>query len=213
MPQQGNFEKYILLEELLNNKSAVLSVAHIIYLVREAGAGLDQSHHNLSARNILISSAGRIKIINSAANATNSITALGTILSELLSKTVSTEIPMNLNHIIIKALANDKNYRYRSATDLCRELTELLNLEYPDFSAQQFGNFVKIFFADSHSKNKDEAKSSRVVAFEPLNDYETAAPTTTSAHDAHTNSIPDGFISNANSVANSQPDSPARPNN
>lgn len=213
MAQPGKFEKYILLEELLNNKSAVLSVAHIIYLVREAGAGLDQSHHNLSPQNILISSAGHIKIINSAASATNSITALGTILSELLSKTASTEIPMNLNHIIIKALANDKNHRYQSATVLCQELTELLNLEYPDFSAQQFGNFIKIFFAESHPKNKSAAKSSKAVAFEPINDYETAPSTAIAAHDAQTKSIPDGFISNTDSAANSEPDLPAQPSN
>lgn len=75
---------------------------------------------------------------------------------------LNANIPPELEKIVSKALAKDRNLRYRNAEDLHRDLHRFLNLKYPDFSKQDFAKFLKMLFAkeieDTHRKLLDYAK-------------------------------------------------------
>ncbi len=57
-------------------------------------------------------------------------------------------IHTELERIVQKALARDRNLRYQTGAALHRDLNRFLNRQYPDFSAQDFSVFVKSVFAD-----------------------------------------------------------------
>jgi serine/threonine protein kinase len=75
---------------------------------------------------------------------------------------LNANIPPELEKIVSKALAKDRNLRYRNVEDLHRDLHRFLNLKYPDFSKQDFAKFLKTLFAkeieDTHRKLLDYAK-------------------------------------------------------
>lgn len=75
---------------------------------------------------------------------------------------LNANIPPELEKIVSKALAKDRNLRYRNAEDLHRDLHRFLNLKYPDFSKQDFAKFLKMLFAkeieETHRKLLDYAK-------------------------------------------------------
>ncbi|MCK6597566.1 MAG: protein kinase [Bdellovibrionaceae bacterium] len=60
----------------------------------------------------------------------------------------------DLEKIVNKALAKDKNLRYQTAAALHRDLNRFLNTHYPEFSSQDFSVFIKHTFADSFSEQK-----------------------------------------------------------
>jgi serine/threonine protein kinase len=60
---------------------------------------------------------------------------------------VNANIPPELERIVSKALAKDRNLRYQTAAAFHRELSRFLNRQYPDFSPHDFSVFVKTLFA------------------------------------------------------------------
>ncbi|MBN8535878.1 MAG: serine/threonine protein kinase [Deltaproteobacteria bacterium] len=60
----------------------------------------------------------------------------------------------DLEKIVNKALAKDKNLRYQTSAALHRDLNKFLNTHYPEFSPQDFSVFIKHTFADSFSEQK-----------------------------------------------------------
>lgn len=79
---------------------------------------------------------------------------------------VNPNIHSDLEKIVQKALARDKNLRYQSAAALHKDLNRFLNRQYPDFSSHDFANYIKSIFADeilqSRKKLVSYAKSSLV---------------------------------------------------
>jgi serine/threonine-protein kinase len=75
---------------------------------------------------------------------------------------LNANVPPELEKIVSKALAKDRNLRYRNAEDFHRDLHRFLNLKYPDFSKQDFAKFLKTLFAkeieETHRKLLDYAK-------------------------------------------------------
>lgn len=69
---------------------------------------------------------------------------------------IDPSIPAELENIVMKALARDKNYRYQSASDLHRDLNRFLNRTDPDFSQHDFAVFIKTLFSQEilHSRQK-----------------------------------------------------------
>ncbi len=57
-------------------------------------------------------------------------------------------IHSELERIVQKALARDRNLRYQTAAAMNRDLNRFLNRQYPDFSTQEFAVFVRSFFTD-----------------------------------------------------------------
>lgn len=58
------------------------------------------------------------------------------------------EIPPELDEIVLKALARDREKRYQQAGLLREDLTRLLITHYPDFKPQDLVNFVSRLFAE-----------------------------------------------------------------
>jgi serine/threonine protein kinase len=61
---------------------------------------------------------------------------------------INPNIHNELERIVQKALARDRNLRYQTGAALHRDLNRFLNRQYPDFSSQDFSVFVKSVFAD-----------------------------------------------------------------
>lgn len=61
---------------------------------------------------------------------------------------INPNIHSELERIVQKALARDRNLRYQTGAALHRDLNRFLNRQYPDFSAQDFSVFVKSVFQD-----------------------------------------------------------------
>lgn len=60
---------------------------------------------------------------------------------------INPNIPQELERIVGKALAKDKNLRYQTSAAFHRELSRFLNRQFPDFSPHDFSVFVKTLFA------------------------------------------------------------------
>jgi serine/threonine-protein kinase len=67
---------------------------------------------------------------------------------------INPNIPPELERIVSKALAKDKNLRYQTAAAFHRELSRFLNRQYPDFSPQDFAVFIKTLFAGEILENR-----------------------------------------------------------
>lgn len=55
-------------------------------------------------------------------------------------------VPAELEKIVMKALAKDRNVRYQTAANLHKDLNRFLNTQFPDFSPQDFSVFIKDSF-------------------------------------------------------------------
>ena len=60
---------------------------------------------------------------------------------------INPNIPPELERIVSKSLAKDRNLRYQTAAALHRDLSRFLNRQYPDFSPQDFSVYIKNLFA------------------------------------------------------------------
>lgn len=63
-------------------------------------------------------------------------------------------VPPELERIVNKALAKDKNLRYQSAAAFHKDLNKFLNQHYPDFSPHDFSIFIKNAFAEQFTETK-----------------------------------------------------------
>ncbi len=57
------------------------------------------------------------------------------------------DIPQELERIVAKSLAKDRNLRYQTANQFHRDLNKFLNRQYPEFSPHDFSVFVKTLFS------------------------------------------------------------------
>ena len=75
---------------------------------------------------------------------------------------INPNIAPELERIVGKALAKDRNLRYQTSAAFHRDLSRFLNRQYPDFSPQDFSVFVKTLFAgeilESRKKMVDFAR-------------------------------------------------------
>ncbi len=67
---------------------------------------------------------------------------------------INPNIPPELERIVNKALAKDRNLRYQTAAAFHRELSRFLNRHYPDFSQHDFSVFIKTLFAAEILENR-----------------------------------------------------------
>jgi serine/threonine-protein kinase len=87
---------------------------------------------------------------------------------------INPNIPPELERIVAKALAKDKNLRYQTSAALHRELSRFLNRQYPDFSPQDFAIFIKTLFAGEILENRR-----KMVEFAKVDARAPEAPTST----------------------------------
>ena len=86
---------------------------------------------------------------------------------------INPTVPQELERIVMKALAKDKNVRYQTAANFHRDLNRFLNTQYPDFSPQDFSLFVKDAFKVAYLEARE-----KLVGFANISsiDYESKLP-------------------------------------
>lgn len=67
---------------------------------------------------------------------------------------INPAIPPELERIVNKALSKDKSLRYQAASALHRDLNRFLNIQFPEFSAQDFAVFMKSAFSQMYIENR-----------------------------------------------------------
>lgn len=65
-------------------------------------------------------------------------------------------VPPELERIVTKALAKDKNIRYQTAANLQKDLNRFLNMQYPDFASQDFSAFIKECFKHAYAEGREK---------------------------------------------------------
>jgi serine/threonine protein kinase len=65
-------------------------------------------------------------------------------------------VPQELERIVMKALAKDRNVRYQTAANLHRDLNRFINTQYPDFSSHDFSQFLKDAFRTIYSEAREK---------------------------------------------------------
>ncbi len=65
-------------------------------------------------------------------------------------------VPTELERIVTKALAKDKNVRYQTAANLQKDLNRFLNTQYPDFASQDFSTFIKECFKNAFAEGREK---------------------------------------------------------
>ncbi|AGH96214.1 serine/threonine protein kinase [Pseudobdellovibrio exovorus] len=81
---------------------------------------------------------------------------------------INPTVPQELERIVMKALAKDRNVRYQTAANLHRDLNRFLNTQYPDFSPQDFSHFLKESFKNAFQDGRDKLVSySKIVVQQP----------------------------------------------
>lgn len=65
-------------------------------------------------------------------------------------------VPVELERIVTKALAKDKNVRYQTAATLQKDLNRFLNTQYPDFSPHDFSKTVVDCFKNAYQEGREK---------------------------------------------------------
>lgn len=65
-------------------------------------------------------------------------------------------VPAELERIVTKALAKDKNVRYQTAANLQKDLNRFLNTQYPDFSPHDFSKTVTDCFKNAFQEGREK---------------------------------------------------------
>ncbi|MBC7465348.1 MAG: serine/threonine protein kinase [Bdellovibrio sp.] len=65
-------------------------------------------------------------------------------------------VPQELERIVMKALAKDKNVRYQTAANLHRDLNRFLNTQFPDFSVHDFSGSLKESFRGAFAEAREK---------------------------------------------------------
>ncbi len=69
---------------------------------------------------------------------------------------VNPTVPPELERIVMKALAKDRNVRYQTAANLHRDLNRFLNTQFPDFSSHDFSTFIKDSFKGAFTEGREK---------------------------------------------------------
>ena len=82
---------------------------------------------------------------------------------------INPTVPQELERIVMKALAKDRNVRYQTAANFHRDLNRFLNTQYPDFSPQDFSAFVKDAFKAAYQEAREKLVTYANLAMLDLN--------------------------------------------
>ncbi|MCC6138765.1 MAG: serine/threonine protein kinase [Bdellovibrionaceae bacterium] len=83
---------------------------------------------------------------------------------------IDPNIPVELDKIVNKALARNKTQRYQTAAELQKDLQSFLNRYNPDFSSQDFAEFIKEMYSEEivDARKRQVAYSKVEVPMDPM---------------------------------------------
>ena len=73
-----------------------------------------------------------------------------------LIRKINPTVPQELERIVMKSLAKDRNLRYQTAANFQKDLNRFLNTQYPDFSPQDFSQYIKECFKDAFAEAREK---------------------------------------------------------
>lgn len=76
-------------------------------------------------------------------------------------------VPPELERIVMKALAKDRNVRYQTAANLHRDLNRFLNTQFPDFSIHDFSQFIKDILKSAFQEGRDKLVRYSQIEYKP----------------------------------------------
>lgn len=76
-------------------------------------------------------------------------------------------VPEELERIVNKALTKSTADRYQTCADFQKDLNKFLNVQYPEFSSQDFSIFIKSLYADEILQNRKKLIEYSSIKFEP----------------------------------------------
>ena len=125
-----------------------------------------------------------------------------------LIRKINPTVPPELERIVMKSLAKDRNVRYQTAANFHRDLNRFLNTQYPDFSPQDFSHFIKDSFKTAYQEGRDKlvgyanADLSILPKLDDLGRADTVAPPTlvpaNQIEEADLPQVPRGFTGEQN---------------
>lgn len=87
---------------------------------------------------------------------------------------INPNVPKELDQIVLKALAKDRNQRFENMDKFNRALVKFLYSNYPDFNATDLGYFANQLFKDEIAKDKEKFVEYGKIDIKPyLNDLST----------------------------------------
>lgn len=109
---------------------------------------------------------------------------------------IDPKIPSELEKIVTKALARDKNLRYQTAAEFQKDLNRFLNRQYPDFSSHDFSFFIKDMFQDEIAESKKKLIDfAQITRLEPVEEktaiFDNKTQTVTITKTETISSVPD----------------------
>jgi serine/threonine-protein kinase len=93
-------------------------------------------------------------------------------------RAINPNIPAELEQIVSKSLAKDRNMRYQTAAAFYRDLNRFLNRHYPDFSAHDIASFIKSIYSDEiieHRKKMMDYAHIKGADLRPVSDSTTGS--------------------------------------
>ncbi len=75
-------------------------------------------------------------------------------------------VPEELERIVNKSLTKSTTDRYQTCADFQKDLNRFLNIQYPEFSSQDFSIFIKSLYADEILQNRKKLIEYSLVKFE-----------------------------------------------
>lgn len=76
-------------------------------------------------------------------------------------------VPAELERIVTKALAKDKNVRYQTAAAMQKDLNRFLNTQYPDFSPNDFSKSVIECFKGAYQEGREKLITYAKIEIQP----------------------------------------------
>lgn len=89
---------------------------------------------------------------------------------------INPSIPPELEAIVNKALAKDKNLRYQTASAFYRDLNVFLNTQYPEFSTHDFSVFMKNVFSTVYIEQRQKLVEYAKVKASPIEEKTLVTP-------------------------------------